>query len=207
MKLHDFAQAPNPRRVRIFLAEKGIEVPRVAVDLRKREQISPEFLAKNPFGIVPVLELEDGTCISESIAICRYLEALHPEPALFGRSALEIGTIEMWNRRVELYGLLAVAGVLRNWSPFFADRALPGPEPVAQLPALAERERGAVARFLTLMDEHLARTPFVAGQSYSVADITLLVTIELAGRCEIRDIPDNVQRWHRDMIARPSHTA
>ena len=147
MKLYEFKAAPNPRRVRIFLAEKGIEVPTVQVDLQNREQHTPEYLARNAMGGVPTLELDDGSHISESVAICRYFEELQPEPHLMGSTPEEAGRIEMWNRRMELNGFTAAGEAFRNAVPAFADRALPGTDPVAQIPDLAQRGRERLPRF------------------------------------------------------------
>ena len=144
MRLFDFDRAPNPRRVRIFLAEKQLDVPRVNVNLFRRDQLSPEFLAINPGGTVPVLEADDGTYLTESLAICRYLDSLQPEPALFGRNPREEALTLMWANIVENDGLFAVAEVLRNLSPGFQDHVLPGPVPYPQIPALIGR--GANAR-------------------------------------------------------------
>lgn len=209
MKLHDNDWAPSPRRVRIFLAEKGIEVPRVNVDLRGGEQLSEAFLReRNSGGTVPVLELDDGTCIAETMAICRYFEAIHPEPALLGSDARSIAMVEMWNRRAEIGGLLAVFDIFRNTHPAFVDRGLPGStEPVPQIPALAERQRGTLARLLAMADAQLARHPFLAGDRYSVADITLQVTVDMAARLGADASPANVQRWHAEVSARPSASA
>lgn len=142
MKLYDFALAPNARRVRMFLAEKGVEIPSVQVNTREREQFSEAFLRVNPYSTVPVLELDDGTCIWESVAICRYIEEIHSEPSLMGRDAKDKAVVEMWNRRAELDGFLAVGETVRNALPMFEDRALPGmPGGVPQIPALVDRGR------------------------------------------------------------------
>lgn len=210
MKLYDFQRAPNPRRVRIYIAEKGIDIPLQQVDLASHAQFDAEFSQRNPMRTVPVLELDDGTCISESLAICRYLEVLHPEPALFGRSALEQAMVEMWTRRAELGGMLHAAEVVRNTLPFFADRALPGVNGgVPQIPALVERGMAGLQRFFQSFDRQLADNEFVAGDYYSVADITTQVTIDFAGWCKIR-VPENcphLQRWHQAVSARPSARA
>jgi glutathione S-transferase len=154
MKLYDFALAPNPRRVRMFLAEKGVEVPSVQVNTREREQFSGAFRAINPNCQVPALELDDGTIITESVAICRYFEETHPEPPLIGRDTVDRAIVEMWNRRVEFDGYLAVAEAVRNSLPMFEDRALSGvPGGVPQIPALAERGKATFGRFLTRIDD------------------------------------------------------
>lgn len=210
MKLYDFTLAPNPRRVRMFLAEKGIEVPSVQVNTREREQFSDDFKKVNPSSMVPVLELDDGTCISESVAICRYFEVLHPEPSLMGTDAKSQAIIEMWNRRVELQAYTAAADVVRNSAPMFEDRGLSGvPGGVPQIPALVERGKKTMTRFFTMLDGQLGDNTFVAGHTFTIADITAFVTIEFAKRGEI-EIPEsagNVKRWHVDMGNRPSASA
>ena len=202
MKLYDYGRAPNPRRVRIFLAEKGVRVPLEEVDIFQRANRAPGYLAKNPLGGVPVLELDDGTCIAESVAICRYFEALHPEPPLFGRSAVEQAQVEMWNRRVELNLMNAVGMVWIHGHPLTA--AL-----LKQIPENVEPNRKRAAQFFELLDGHLAKSPFVAGEAISIADITALCTFDFAAFVEV--VPDpalaNVSRWHRDMSARPSARA
>ncbi len=207
MKLYDFALAPNPKRVRVFLAEKGIEIPSVQINTREREQFSDAFRAINPYCTVPVLELDDGTCISESVAICRYFEELHPEPVLMGRDAKDKAVVEMWNRRVEFEGYLSVAETVRNALPLFADRGLPGlPGGVPQIPALVERGRRSIARFFEHMDARLAESRFIAGDAFTIADITAFVTIGFAGRVDV-GVPDScphVARWHDEVAARPS---
>ncbi len=211
MKLFDFAPAPNPRRVRMFLAEKSVEIPMVQVNTREREQFDESFVAKNPLKAVPVLELDDGTYISESVAICRYIEEMHPEPALMGTDAKDKAIVEMWNRRVELLGYAAASEVVRNSLPMFADRGLSGmPSGVPQIPALVERGKQTLDRFFKLLDGQLAGTPFVAGTAFTIADITAFVTIEFAKRAEV-EIPatgaEHVTRWHAEIGSRPSASA
>jgi glutathione S-transferase len=200
MKLYDNVRAPNPRRVRIYLAEKGLEVPTVQVDLLKREQKSDAFRRKNSLGSIPVLELDDGTCIAESVAICRYLEELHPAPPLFGRSAVERALVEMWNRRIELGLLVPVGQVWIHGSPLTASL-------VSQVPAAAEFNRGVVARFLAWLDRELDGHAFLAGDAYSVADVTALCTLDFAtGLVGLTVDPGlaNVARWHAAVSGRPS---
>src|SRR3954462_15460099 len=165
MKLYDFGWAPNPRRVRVYLAEKGISLPIEQVDLAAGGHKSDAFTAINPVQRVPALMLDDGTVIAESIAICRYLEALHPDPSLFGRGALEIATIEMWNRRLELHLFSPVAQVFRHTYPAMKEMEVP------QVPAWAEANKPRVADFLDVLDRELAGRPFAAGDQFSVADI------------------------------------
>lgn len=203
MRIHDNHFAPNPRRVRIFLAEKGLEVPYEPVDLLARANRTPEFLAKNPRGGIPLLELDDGSCIAESIAICRYFEALHPEPPLFGATPREIGEIEMWQRRVELDLLVPVGMVWVHGSPRTAKL-------LKQIPEAAEANRKLVARQLRFLDGVLAERRFLAGDRYTVPDITLLCTLDFAtGLVEIPLDPGHAHlaRWHAEVSARPSAQA
>ena len=203
MKLYDGGRAPNPRRVRIYLAEKGIEVPKEPVDLGALQHKSAAFTALNPVQRLPVLVLDDGTAISESIAICRYFEALHPEPTLFGRGAMEIARIEMWNRRLELHLLFSVSHVFRHTHPAMKELEVP------QVPAWAEANKPRIAAFLDILDRELERHPFVAGDRYSVADITGLVAVDLMKPAKLA-LPDelgNVRRWHKDVSSRPSASA
>lgn len=199
MKLHDTATAPNPRRVRIFLAEKGIEVPTEQVDIVGMANRQPEFLARNPLGGVPVLELDDGTCIAESMAICRYFEVLQPEPPLMGRSPLEQATIEMWNRRMELALLAPVAAVFQHGHPFFKGR-------IEQVPDYADACRRTVASRLAWLDEAMRGRAFVAGDDFTVADITALCAVDFARVSKIRldDAHATLRAWHERVSARPS---
>ena len=211
MRLFDFALAPNPRRVRMFLAEKSVEIPLVEVNTRERKQFEESFKKINPFCTVPVLELDDGTYIAESVAICRYIEALHPEPPLMGRDAKDTAIVEMWNRRVELQGYLPASEMIRNSAPMFEDRGIAGVEGgVPQIPALVDRGKQSLGRFFAMLDRRLGESPFIAGDTFTIADITAFVTIEFAKRGEVT-IPesgaDNVKRWHADIAARPSADA
>jgi glutathione S-transferase len=203
MKLYDGGRAPNPRRVRIYLAEKGIEVPTEQVDLGALQHKSAAFTAINPIQRVPVLVLDDGTVIAESIAICRYFEALYPEPALFGCGATEIGRIEMWNRRLELHLLFAVAHVFRNTHPAMKELEVP------QVPAWAEANKPRIADFIAIFDQELQQHPFVAGDRYSVADITGLVAVDFMKPAKLA-VPGelkNLHRWYKDVSSRPSASA
>lgn len=209
MKLYDFAGAPNPRRVRIFLAEKGIEVPTEQVDLRARAQHAPDFVARNPSATVPVLELDDGTCIAESVAICRYFETVQPEPPLMGEDARERALVEMWQRRIEIDGLMAAGEAFRNATPGFKDRALAGTAPVAQIDALAERGRERTGRFFRFLDQALSDRDYVAGDRYTIADITALVTVDFAAWSKLTPGPElkNLAAWYERVSARPSAKA
>jgi glutathione S-transferase len=202
MKLYDSTTAPNPRRVRIFLAEKGLAVPTVQVDIGARANLEPAFRARNPYAQVPVLELDDGTCISESVAICRYFEEIQPEPSLFGVGVRERTLVEMWNRRVELELTNRVFLCFQNTSAFFKDRMPQVPEYGAIAKARAEES-------LALLDDVLARQRFVAGDRYSIADITALVGIDFGRVVKLRPTPDqkNLLRWHAEVGARPSARA
>jgi glutathione S-transferase len=202
MKLHDSTHAPNPRRVRIFLAEKGIEVPSVQVNIGAGENRQPGFLAKNPLGGVPVLELDDGTVIAESVAICRYFEETHPDPPLMGVDAADRAVVEMWNRRMELELFRAITDCFRNSHDFFKGRIVQVPEygPVS-------RERGLER--LGWLDGHLAGSEFVAGDRYTIADITALVAIDFGRVVDIRIEPEqkNLSRWYEAVSSRPSAKA
>ena len=206
MRLFDFARAPNPRRVRIFLAEKQLDIPRVNVNLYRHEQLSPEFLAINPGGTVPVLETDDGTRLAECVAICRYLEHLQPEPRLFGSTPrLEALTL-MWASIVDQDGLAAVTEVLRNLSPGFRDHVFPGPVAYAQIPQLVARGRQRTEQFFDRMEAQLAHQPHLAGEAFSYADISLLVTTDFAAWVDI--VPTRtrpaLRRWYERVAARPS---
>ena len=203
MKLYDGGRAPSPRRVRVFLAEKGIDVSKVPVDLAKLEQKSEAFRALNPMQRVPVLELDDGTVIAETMAICRYFEALRLEPNLFGRDPVEIGKVEMWNRRIELGLLGAVQAVFRHAHPGMAQFEVP------QIPQWAEANKPRVAEFLAFLDRELAGRKFIAGDRFTVADVTALVAIDFMKAAKL-DLPESykhIRRWHAEVSARPSAAA
>jgi len=203
MQLYDGGRAPNPRRVRIFLAEKGISVPLAPVDLGSLQQRSAAYTAINPMQRLPALELDDGTVLTESIAICRYFEELQPEPPLFGKGALEKARIEMWQRRMELHFLALVSHVFRNSHPAMKEMEVP------QVPEWAEANKPRIAEFLNFLDRELATRAFVAGDHYSVADITGLVAVDFMkpAKLTLPDGMDNVRRWHAEISARPSAKA
>jgi glutathione S-transferase len=202
VKLYDSKMAPNPRRVRIFLAEKGIEVPVEQVDIVKAENRQAPFLAKNPMGTLPVLELDDGTHIAESIAICRYFEALQPEPPLFGADAKDVAVVEMWNRRMELEVFNAITGCFRNTHDFFKGR-------IPQVAEYGELCRSAAEKRLAWLDEVLADHKFIAGNRFTVADITALCGIDFGRVSKIVIQPEqkNLARWHEAVSSRPSAKA
>jgi glutathione S-transferase len=200
MKLYDSNFAPNPRRVRIFLAEKGIAVPTERVDIARQEHKTPEYAAINPLQRMPSLVLDDGTIITESIAICRYFEMLRPEPPLFGVGSKDAAIVEMWNRRAEINFLASVAEVFRHTHPAMKELEVP------QVPAWAEANRPRVSWFLEMLDRELATREFVAGDRYTVADITMQVAVDFMkpGRLSMPDGAANVKRWHAAVSARPS---
>ncbi len=201
MKLYE-SPSPNARRVQVFMAEKGVDCERVSVDIRGGESISADFLAKNPGGRVPVLELDDGTCIAETMAICRYLECLHPTPNLYGETPLEIATIEMWQRRVELLFIAEVAGAFRNITGFFKDRE-------TCVEAWGHVCAAKAAKALEMFDAQLATSSYVAGERYTVADISLAVGLDFARMVKVVELPTlaNVERWYALVNERPSLAA
>jgi glutathione S-transferase len=202
MKIYDYKLAPNPRRVRVFLAEKGLKVPLEEVDIMRSVNRQPEFIAKNPLGGIPVLELDDGRFIAESVAICRYFEVLHPEPALFGTGAFEQATVEMWNRRIELAVLVPVGMVWAHLHELTRTR-------IKQIPEVGEQSRKIVEQRYQWLDRELANRPFLAGEKYSIADITAMIVIDFAKFNNISIQPDqkNLARWHQSVSSRPSAAA
>ncbi len=203
MKIYDFALAPNPRRLRIFVAEKGLKIPVEQVDIFAGKNRTPEMLAKNPAGGLPVLELDDGTHLAESVAICRYLEGLHPEPNLMGKDSREQAEIEMWNRRVEL-GLFAAAGrAFQHTNELFKAR-------LKQMPEYGETQREATKQQLQWLDAQIGNKPFVAGDRFTIADITAEVAVDFAA--QMAGVPidpalKNLTRWHKSVSSRPSAKA
>ncbi|MEJ1120447.1 glutathione S-transferase [Phyllobacterium sp. CCNWLW109] len=203
MKLYDGGRAPNPRRTRIFLAEKGLNIPLVPVDMGALGHRSSEIQSLNPLQRLPILELDNGTVITESVAICRYFEELHPEPALFGQGALGKARVEMWNRRVELNFFGPVSAAFRHTHPAMAEWEVP------QVPEWGEANRPKAVKFMALLDEQLATNTFIAGEHFSIADITLLVSVDFLKPAKIT-MPDefqNLKRWHEAVSSRPSAKA
>jgi glutathione S-transferase len=200
--LYDNKVAPNPRRVRVFLAEKGVSVPTRQVDIGTRENRKPPFLAKNPLGGLPVLELDDGTCIAESVAICRYFEELHPNPPLMGTDARDRAIVEMWSRRTELELWRHVSGCFQHTHDFFKGR-------IEQVREWGELCRKTARERLAWLDGELASRDFVAGERFTIADITALCAIDFGRVVEIRIAPEqkNLARWHAAVSARPSASA
>jgi glutathione S-transferase len=203
MKLYDGGRAPNPRRVRIFLAEKGINVPTEQINLGALQQRTEAYSAINPMQRVPALVLDDGTVIAESVAICRYFEALHPNPPLFGAGAIDSALVEMWNRRAELHLLFPVAALFQHLHP--AMKVMVDP----QVPAWGEANRPRVFAFLEFLDGELKNRSYIAGENYTVADITALVAVDFmrVSKLAVPDNLGNVRRWHEAVSARPSAAA
>jgi glutathione S-transferase len=203
MKLYDGGRAPNPRRVRVFLAEKGIEVPLAPVDMNALGHKAPEIAALNPLMRLPVLVLDDGTILTESVAICRYFEELQPEPALFGSGALGKAQVEMWQRRMELNLMMPVAQAFRHIHPAMKEWEVP------QIPEWGEANKPKVLEFLAIFDRELGDRPFVAGDEFSIADISGMIGIDFMKPARIA-VPEecaNVLRWYRSIKARPSADA
>ncbi|MGO9455220.1 MAG: glutathione S-transferase family protein [Candidatus Binataceae bacterium] len=202
MKIYDFSGAPNPRRVRVFLAEKGIQVPYEQVNIATGDNRKPEFLKKNPMGGLPVLEFDDGTFLAESVAICRYFEGLHPEPNLMGKDPRELAVIEMWNRRMEFEILGLVAAAFRNTSDFFKGR-------IPQAPDYGEIAKAAAIKRFEWLDSELATRKFIAGDRFTIADVTGLIGVDFGRASAIRIQPEqkNLARWHAEVSNRPSAKA
>ena len=201
MKIYDGGRAPNPRRVQIFLKEKGIEIETQQLDLNTLEHRKPEMLVLNPTATVPFLVLDDGTVLSETIAICRYIEELHPEPSLFGKTALERATIEMWNRRAEFGFLLRVANAFRHLHP--AAVVLEG----EQVEAWGKKNQKVAVEYLDILDEQLSKNQFLAGDQFSVADITAIIAYQFFKPARI-ELPEqglaSFKRWAGEISSRPS---
>jgi len=202
MKLYNDKLAPNPRRVRIFLAEKGIDVPTEDIAIMKGEHKSAEHRARNAFGQLPVLELDDGTHISESVAICRYFEELNPDPPLMGASPKEKAIVEMWQRQIEFNLFMPVAMTFRHTHP--AMGALE-----TQIQPWGELNKERAQKSLKWLDESLAGKQFITGRNFTIADITAMCAIDF-GRIWRFAIPaelENAKRWHEAVAARPSAKA
>jgi glutathione S-transferase len=203
MKLYDGGRAPNPRRVRVFLAEKGIEVPLAPVDMAAMEHKGGEVTSRNPLQRLPVLELDDGMVICESVAICRYFEELYPEPVLFGRGALGKALVEMWQRRVEFNLLTPVSQAFRHIHPAMKEWEVP------QIAEWGEANKPKAIEFLRILDDELAGREFIVGDEFTIADITGLIAIDFMkpARIQVPEDCANVRRWHAAVSARPSAAA
>ncbi|MCX7324044.1 MAG: glutathione S-transferase [Hyphomicrobiales bacterium] len=202
MKLYDVTRAPNPRRARIFIAEKGLPMPElIQLDLAGLEHRKPEFARLNPWMGTPALVLDDGTVISESVAICRYFEELHPTPALFGTGARERALVEMWSRRLEFGLYTNIAQTFRHTNPHMAHREVP------QVAAWGEANRERALIQLQLIDDHLSDgRPFICGEQFSIADITGGISLDFARVPKIAAPPEltHLAAWHARLISRPS---
>tara|TARA_R110002167_G_scaffold118143_7_gene294525 strand:+ start:4001 stop:4609 length:609 start_codon:yes stop_codon:yes gene_type:complete len=202
MKIYETHTAPSPRRVRIFLAEKNIPMEYVQVDIAKGENLSAAMRTKNPMAKIPILELDDGTCISETISICRYFEELQPEPPLFGRTPLEKAQVDMWQRFAELHLFMPIGMCFQHTTGYFKDRMTPIKEYGVEAGKLAQS-------FLNVLDERLALSPYIAGEHFSVADITALCAIDFGRVVKIKmtDQQLNLKRWYAMMNERASTQA
>ena len=210
MKIYDWAAAPNPKRLRMFLVEKGITNIEIVQVSGENLRLKPEYVAKYPQAMVPMLELDDGRQIGESIAICRYFEELYPNPPLLGRDPYERAIVDMWERRAFDEGMMAAGEVFRNTAEAFKDRGLPGfATAVPQMPVLVQRGRDRLDKFFKKFDEQLGKTRFIAGDQFTLADCTLYCSIEFAGWSDIGIPADckNLQRWWKEVSDRPSAKA
>ena len=201
MKIYEMKIAPNPRRVRIFLAEKGVTVPFEQLDTFRGDTKTSKFLGKNPLGALPVLELDDGTCIAELIAICRYFEGLHPNPPLMGTGTLGQASVEMWQRRMEFNVFLPIEQTFLHSSELF--RARP------QVAEFAEVCRRKAYQGLEWLDSVFATRRYVAGDVYTIADITALVAVDFTRfpAIEVKPELQHLKRWHAEVSGRPSAQA
>lgn len=202
MKIYETRTAPNPRRVRVFLAEKGIEMEYAEVDIVAGENLTPEMRAKNPSTKVPFLALDDGTCISETVAICRYFEELNPENPLMGRTALEKAQVEMWQRQVEFYLMNQIGMCFQHSTGYFKDRMTP-------IPAWGEEAGKNALGYLTKLNDHLATSTYLVGDYFSIADITLLCALDFGRVVKVRvnDELVHLQAWYKRVSSRPCATA
>lgn len=209
MKFYDCATAPSPRRARIFIAEKNLAIETIEIDLGGGGQFGEAFRRINPRCTVPALELDDGTVLTENLGIAAYLEAAFPEPPLLGDTAPMKGIVANWNARIELEGLLPTADAFRNRTKGMKNHAVTGPKEYAQIPELAERGLDRCRDFFAMLDERLGEHEFIAGDRYSIADITALCVVDFAGWVKVTIGADetHLQRWHRQVSARPSATA
>ena len=206
MKFYDCQIAPNPRRVRIFIKEKALNIPTQNIDILGGENLSEDYRAINPNGLVPALSLDDGRVICEVPAICRYLESLYPEPNLMGGEALEIALVEQWERFGELSGMQSVGEFFRNQLPAFATRGMPGMAGIDAIPALVERGKQRVTAYFHQLEQRLTESEFLAGDRFTLADITNMCAVDFAARVELQ-VPSenaNTQRWYAVCHSRPS---
>ncbi|MBO9444223.1 glutathione S-transferase [Ruegeria sp. R14_0] len=206
MLFYDCSTAPNPRRARMFIAEKGLEIETRNISIAKGEQLADDFRAVNPNATVPVLVTDEGTALTENLGIAAYLEARFPEPPLMGRTPDEKGQVLMWNSIVEQQGGMPIAETLRNTHPAFADRAIPGPVNHAQIPELAQRGSARVGRFFSMLEDRLADSPFIAGAEFTLADISTFVFVDFARVIKMRIPKENTATlaWFDKVASRPS---
>lgn len=209
MKFYDCATAPSPRRARIFIAEKGMEIETVQVDLAARAQFDEPFRSINPRCTVPALALDDGTVLCDNASIARYIEEICPEPPLLGRSPVEKALVAEWLARVEWEGFMGAAEALRNSSKAFKDSAITGPDRYEQIPELAERGRRRAEVFFTTMDKRLSETAYLAGDAFSAADIAAYVFVDFAAWVKLRPGPGltHLANWREAISRRPSSSA
>ena len=206
MLFYDCSTAPNPRRARMFIAEKGLTIETRDISIAKGEQLLPAFKAVNPRATIPVLVTDEDTVLTENLGIATYLEAQFPEPPLMGRTADEKGLVMMWNAIAEQQGGMPVAEALRNSHPAFADRAIPGPTNYAQIPELAQRGLDRIGRFFDLLEERLSDSPYIACDHFTLADISTFVFVDFARVVKMR-VPEGhaaTQAWYETIKARPS---
>ncbi len=209
MKLYDMKDAPNPRRVRVFLAEKGIKLDTVQIDIMGGENLQEDYLAVNPRGVLPTLQLDNGSIIDEAAAICRYFEDTHPAPPLFGDTPQSKAAVESWIRQIETDAFTPAADVLRNTNPVFENRSVPGTSDTPQVPALAERGVQRIQGFYARLDQHLATSSYVAHNCFTAADITAMCAIDFAEFVGV-EVPAELVRlaeWRTRVSARPSAAA
>ena len=206
MKLYDYHQAPSPRRVRMFIGEKGLNIPTVEVDLKHRAQDQRAFQLKNPRCTVPVLELDNGEFIWETLAICEYLEARFPDPPLIGSSPQQRARVLMWYQRIVEDGFMAVSESFRNFVKGFKGRALTGPVGYEQIPGLVKRGHERAVRFFEDLNAHLKGRQFIVDDVFSLADIAAIATVDFAKaiKLEISEQQNDLRRWHQTVSARPS---
>ena len=206
MKFYDYNRAPSPRRVRMFIHEKGLDIPSVEVDLMHQAQLENDYQSKNPRCTVPMLELDGGECICDTLAICDYLEARSPEPLLMGRDPAERARVLTWYQRITDEGFMAVSESFRNRVKGFRGRALTGPVGYAQIPELVERGHARAVVFFEELDQHLAGRDYIVGDAFTLADIAALVTVDFARAIKLEVAPHqvNLERWRQSVSTRPS---
>jgi glutathione S-transferase len=209
MKLYDCQMAPNPRRARIFIAEKGLDIPKQEVNIMKGENLGEDYLRVNPWGMLPSLELDDGTVIPEAPCIFRYLESMHPEPNLLGKNPKESAKIEAWERFAEMSGMQAMGEAFRNQTAAFEDRAMPGFSGVPLIPELVERGKKRAAYFYDQIERRFAESEYLGSHRFTAADITALCVVDFGNAVGL-GIPEgneNTKRWYKAVSARASAAA